>query len=233
MPVVVGADGVVRPVVDGVPRPARAGDVVVSAENRLLLVDPRTGQSWPLPPAQGVDRWHQGLVSPDGTLWATALVGGQVWLAWSTDGASWQHHAMPGDRVGNDIPGYLAAGGDHVASVSGSDGATVLPVVDFAVTTDDGRTWTDLDRQDVPFDTVDAMAATSGGTLYVVTAGGEHLFRSTDDTWRHFTELPNPDHVDVLVPAGDRVLARGGSWDAPVLHSYDSSGDATTVTVTR
>lgn len=231
--IVVGADGSVRPVVDGDARPARAGDVVVSADNRLLLVEPRTGESWPLPPAQGVDRWDQGVVGPDGTLWATALRGNEVWLAWSTDGASWQHHVMPGDRPGNDLPGYVAAAGEHVASVSGSDGATIFPVVDFAVTSDGGRTWTDLGRQDLPFGTVDAMAATSDGTLYVATAGGEQLFRSTDDTWRRFAEMPNPDRVDVLVPAGDHVLARGGSRDAPALLSYDADGQVTPIPLSR
>jgi hypothetical protein len=234
--VVVAADGTVRPLSAGEPGELTPDDALVPGRNGLLVADARTATTWPLPRPAGVERWTQPVVSTDGTIWGSTLVGDQVQVWWTGDATAtsgWQHRSLPGDQPGSDLPGYTAVAGQHVATMSGSDGATILPVVDFAVTTDGGATWRDLRRGDVPFDSVDAMAATSGGTLYVVTAGGEHLFRTTDDTWTRFVEMPNPDHIDALVPAGDRVLAQGGSYDSPVLLELDTEGHATKVPLAR
>jgi hypothetical protein len=228
---VVATDGTVTPLVEGAPRPVTSGDALLSGRKGLLVVDPRTARTWPLPRENGVDRWDRGTVAEDGTAWASAAVGGQVWLGWNR-GGSWRHHVMLADQP-RSLPGYVAVAGDHVASISGYDGATILPVADLAVTTDGGATWRDLHQRDLPFTYVDAMAATSGGTLYVVTAGAEHLFRSTGTTWTRFTEVPNPHRLDVLVPAGDRVLAQGGTYDNPELFALDDSGHATPVPLTR
>lgn len=231
---VIAADGTVTALLDGSPRPVTSGDALLYGRKGLLVVDARTARTWPLSRDQGVDRWVTGTVAEDGTAWATAAVGGEVWLGWNR-GGSWRHHVMPADQP-RSLPGYLAVAGDHVASVSGYDGATILPVADFAVTTDGGSTWHDLHQRDLPFTFVDAVAATAGGTLYVITEdghGGRGFFRTTDRTWTHFAEVPNPHHLDVLVPAGDRVLAQGGSDDSPALFALDDSGRATPVPLTR
>jgi photosystem II stability/assembly factor-like uncharacterized protein len=231
---VVATDGTMTPLVDGAPRPVRSGDALLYSRRGLLVVDPRAARTWPLSRDNGVDRWDTGMVAGDGTTWASAAVDGQVWLGWNR-GGSWRHHVMPADQPPS-LPGYIAVAGDHVVSISGYDGATILPVADFAVTTDGGTTWRDLHRHDLPFTYVDAMAATDGGTLYLVTEdghGGRGLLRTTDRTWTRFTETPNPHHLAVLVPAGDHVLAQGGSYDAPALFALDDSGRSTAVPLTR
>jgi hypothetical protein len=212
-----------------------AGQVVVTRGDHLVVVDPASGTFWPLPAAPGVSRATQAVISSNGTTWAIAAAEHEeTWIAWKPDSTSgWQHHKMPADQPGSTLPGYLAVSGDHVAAVSGSDGATILPVVDFAVTTDGGSTWTDLRKTDLPFDAVDAMAATSGGTLYVLSAGGEHLYRSSDSSWTHFTELPNPHKADELVSAGARIVARGGTIHKPTLIEYDDAGNATDLVAPR
>jgi len=222
-------------------KPATAGgepaadQVVVTRGNGLVVVDPASATFWALPAAPGVAQNAQAVISGNGTTWAIATAEHQeTWIAWRPDSTSlWQHHAMPADHPGSTLPGYLAVSDEHVAAVSGADGATILPIVDFAVTIDGGRTWTDLRQADLPFTTVDAMAATTGGTLYVVTAGGEHLYRSSDSSWTHFKELPNPDRVDVLVSAGDRVVAKGGTYKKPTLIEYDDAGNATDLIASR
>jgi hypothetical protein len=227
---VVDRSGKVRRIQRGSPGSVSAGDALVRFTRSLAVVDPDTARWWPLPAGDGAGGWITGTVAADGTTWAMPASDEEVRVAWS-DGAAWQHHVLPSTDVGA-LPGYLAVAGDHVAALSGYDGATVLPVADLAVTADGGRTWTDLHQADLPFRYVDAMAATSGGTLYVVTPGGEKLYRSTDDTWTHFAEIPNPGRADQLVPAGDRVIARGGSSTQPILVALDDAGRATPVGLT-
>jgi hypothetical protein len=211
----------------------RPGDVLVSrGKGGLALVDPGSAEFWPLPTEPGTEGWGQGEVATDGTIWALPFLSGASRISWSRTGSAWQHHVMPSGDGRPALPGYLAVSGDHVAAMTAYDGATVLPVADLAVTSDGGRTWTDLHQTDLPFRYVDSMAATSGGTLYLVTPGGEHLYRSTDATWTRYVEVPNPTHADTLVPAGDHVIARGGGTE-PVLVALDDAGRAASVPLER
>jgi hypothetical protein len=234
--ILVTLDGSVRPLVDGTPRAVGVDDALVTGRTGLIAVDGRTGQTWPIPPPAGIQRLDAAAVAADGTLWATGMApSGEVWLAWNA-GRSWEHHVMPADQRNDSLPAYVAVGGDHVVSVSGYDGATILPVADYAVSTDGGATWKDLHQRDLPFDFVDAIAASSGGTLYVAAEdghGGRSLFRTTDDTWTHFAEVTDPGPVDALAPSGDQVIAQGGTYDDPVLLALDDRGRATPVTLTR
>jgi hypothetical protein len=231
--VVVDGTGRVRPLVPGKAGSVSAPDALAFGRNGLLAIDAGAATSSPLPLADGVDQWIQGVVG-DATVWALSLRDGRPTVSWrTTGGGSWQHHVTPVEETHGALPGYLAVSGDHVATVTGYDGATILPVADVAVTADGGRTWPDLHKDDLPFDTVDAMAATTGGTLYVVTAGGRHLFRSTDGSWTRFTEVPNPHRIDALQPAGRRVLGQGGSSTAPELVALDDAGRSTSVPVAR
>jgi hypothetical protein len=210
------------------------GDVLVRSNDGLAVVDPKRGDVWQLFPASGFQGWAQGMIAADGTTWAMPALDQESWIAWQRGGDSgWEHHVMPAENSDRALPGYVAVAGDRVAAVSGYDGATILPVADVAVTTDGGESWVDLHHEDLPFDTVDGLAATSGGTLYVVTAGGEHLFRSADSTWTRFVEVPNPRRLAVLQPAGRRVLAQGGTRGQPLLFALDDDGEATLVPLDR
>jgi hypothetical protein len=211
------------------------GDVFIGGKS-LQVVDPGTGTFWPLGTAPDQGTWTQAAVAADGAMWAMSFRGNNLPIIWGRGGAAgsgWRQHVLASTDAHDSLPGYLAVAGGHVAALSGYDGATVLPVADLAVTADGGRTWTDLHQSDLPFKYVDAMAATSGGTLYVVTPGGEHLYRSSDASWTRFTEVPNPTRADSLVAAGDHVLARGGTVDAPVLVALDDVGHAKPVPITR
>jgi hypothetical protein len=110
-----------------------------------------------------------------------------------------------------------------------------VPVGTFAVSADDGRHWADLTREQLPFDFVDSMAATSGGTLYVVGdpdgRGRWRLFRSTDASWTHFEQVPGARDVDQLTPGGPVVLGRTGSPEEPQLVAYDDRGNRTDVPI--
>jgi hypothetical protein len=80
------------------------------------------------------------------------------------------------------------------------------------------------------------LAATSGGTLYVIGEdghGGVDLFRTTDATWTRFVVVPNPERISALQPAGAGVLAQGGSYDDPALFTLDDAGHATPLPLTR
>jgi hypothetical protein len=231
--IVIGPTGAVRQVERVGSGTTSAGTVFVHSRKALLVVDPRSAKAWPLGSAPDGGSWTSATLSATGTTWAMAMVGDQSRISWSPDGARWQHHTMPADEPGGALPAYVAVTEDHVAAVSGYDGATVLPVADLAVTSDGGRSWTDLHQADLPFQYVDAIAATSGGTLYVTTAGGEKLYRSTDTAWTRFVEVPNPTRADSLVPAGDRVIGRGGSFTEPVLVAFDDAGRAEPVPLTR
>ncbi|MGY2873895.1 hypothetical protein ACVW00_001085 [Marmoricola sp. URHA0025 HA25] len=211
------------------------GDVFVQVR-QALLVDPRTATAWQLATTPDLGNWVQASVAGDGSIWAMRERGHDLPMVWSktlSPASPWKQHLMTSTDTHDSLPGYLATSGDHVAALSGFDGATVLPVADLAVTADGGATWTDLHQSDLPFRYVDSMAATSGGTLYVVTPAGEHLYRSTDASWTRFTEVPNPTRADTLVAAGDRVLARGGTFEDPVLVALDSAGHSTPVPVAR
>ncbi|RNM17184.1 hypothetical protein [Nocardioides pocheonensis] len=234
--VVIDLHGRSRPIVPAASGKVRPGDVFIRDGKDLVLVDPRTATSWALPTEPDRGAWVQASVADDGSIWAMTTRGHDLPMLWSKEPSAqspWRQHLMQSSDPHDALPGYLATSGRHVAALTGYDGATVLPVADLAVTSDGGQTWVDLHQSDLPFQYVDSMAATSGGTLYVVTPAGEHLYRSTDDSWTRFAEVPNPAAVGTLVPAGDHVLARGGSFEAPTLVALDDAGQATPVPLAR
>lgn len=227
--VVVGRDGAIRPIRPVERGAVTASDVLVRVGKGLAVVDPARAVEWPLPPPAGTEGWDVGTVQGDGTVWATSFRFDPtlVQVGHSEDGRAWTQHVVSDTREDGTAPsGLLAVAGDHVATMSSYDGATVLPVGVLAVTTDGGATWTHLRPEDLPFRYVDAMAATAGGTLYVAPAGARRLYRSTDATWTRFAVVPGSRGFDRLQPDGDRVLAGGGTLADPELVTFDDAGDS-------
>jgi hypothetical protein len=231
-----GPDGRSRPVADAAGGDVTAGDVLARTRAKgLAVVDPRSATTWDLPGPSGAKSWEVGAVGSDGTTWLMPMAGGGtppgvVALHWLRD-ARWHQHVLWDQRRstgGTAMPGVLAVSGHHVAAVSSFDGATLTPVGKVAVSADNGETWTDLTRDQVPFETVDSMAATSGGTLYVVGVtrglGQWRVFRSTDATWTHFESVPAPPATSGLQPAGPVVLAVSGSGKDVRLLAFDDHG---------
>jgi hypothetical protein len=213
-----------------------AGDAFVQLGKSLGVVDPATAQLWPLPAPDGVEGWVAGTIAADGTVWATPSVPAppiDVRISWLQPGSAtsaWQHHTFSTTFDDGPAPGPIAVAGDHVAALAMHDGVDVATYGVFAVTTDAGATWSDLHPSDLPFDNVDALAATSSGTLYVATTasdGAGRLFRSTDRTWTRFTEVSGARGVHQLVAAGDLVIARGGTLSRPEALTLDDAGHVT------
>lgn len=206
---VVAPDGTTTPLVAGAAAAPRAGDVVVSARRDLALADPDRAVEWPIPHPTGVDGWAVGTVSSTGTLWLLphGAGPGPVEVRRTTDGRHWARTAISTDREGGDVPGYIVTAGDRVAVLATFDGATILPLGTLAVTTDGGRHWTRLSPDDLPFDTVGEMTASRDGTLFVTSAEGERLYRSTDASWTRFARVPRGGWVAFLTPVPDGVLA--------------------------
>ncbi len=216
----VDAEGTVTPLVRGRVDPVNEGAVVVrSGARHMELVDPRTAETQPLPDVPGSDALDDAEVAADGTVWAMpAFAGpGKVEVAWLRGGVWHSHpiHDPAGSRTA--VPGALAVAGTRmtptrVAALSSYDGATVAPVGVLAVSVDGGATWAHLTRKDVPFGTVDSMAATAGGTLFVTEADGT-LWRSSSATWTGFVRVPGVGPVGLLEPAGEQVLAEAATRD--------------------
>ena len=238
--IVVDPTGASRSLRETGPEPIRSGDLVVRrGKVGLAVVDPRAGTTWPLLSPAGHEGWFDGTVSPDGTAWLLpAPAPGQgehtVEVRWLRAGTWHGHELWKGtpSTGGTTVPGLLAVSGTHVVAMSSFDGATVLPVGTFAVSTDSGDHWSDLTKAQLPFDAVDTIAATSGGTLYV--QGYAHdryagLFRSTDASWTHFVLVPGSGRVGGLAPGGPVVLAVTGSWKHPGLAAFDDHGNRTEV----
>ncbi|HEU4566928.1 MAG TPA: hypothetical protein VFR99_02775 [Marmoricola sp.] len=239
--IVVSPDGTSAPLRDVDSGTVRPGDLLLRAGRGFAVADPRTATAWPLqaPGAVGV---ATATIAADGTPWVMPAPGrdrasGKVTVRWSRQG-TWHEHLLSRgtrDTGGPAMPGLLTTAGHHVVAMSSFDGATVLPVGTFAVSADDGRHWTDLTREQLPFDFVDSMAATSGGTLYVVGdpdgRGRWRLFRSTDASWTHFEQVPGARDVDQLTPGGPVVLGRTGSLEEPGLVAYDDHGNRTDVPI--
>jgi hypothetical protein len=224
---------------DGRSRPLRAvrsgevvvGDALVRLGKSLGVVDPVAATYWPLP-ADGPDGWVDGAITADGTVWATSAHPApiDVRLSWLAPGATtptWLHHTFSTTFHDGVSPGPLAVAKEHAAAPSMHDGVDVATYGRFAVTVDGGATWSDLRPSDLPFDNVDAMAATSGGTLYVASLddhGHDRLFRSTDSSWTRFSEVRGAPEVSQLVQAGDQVVARGGTLDQAEIYRLDDAG---------
>jgi len=196
-----------------------------TARHSTLLVDPTTAASRRLsmPSLGNADGWVQAVRTIDGDVFALAHGSGPSAVAVSMlrAGTTSRHPLRPGT-----LPGYLAASGHRVAAFSSFDGATILPVGDLAVTTDDGASWTDLQRNDLPFTDIAAMAATTAGTLFVSTNDGK-LFRTTNSAWTRFTTVPASGKVVGLEPAGSSVVGRVDADSTPRLSRYDDAGHAT------
>jgi hypothetical protein len=232
--VLVDDRGRTRPLRDVASGTLAAADALVRLGKSLGVVDPVTAESWPLPAPVGVDGWVEGAIAPDGTVWATASVPAppiDVRVSWLPPGTThWQHHTISTSFEDGPAPGPLAVSRDRVATASMHDGVDVATYGVFAVTTDAGATWSDLRPHDLPFDNVDAMAATSSGTLFVASQGrhgADRVFRSTDGTWRHFARVPEAAGAFDLVAAGDRVVARRGTPNRPELLTLDDAGQVT------
>lgn len=233
--VLLGSDGTTREVQQVAPRSVTAGDALLRVRQEvrkgLTVVDPAAAESWSLPDDQGVGGWGEGALAPDGAVWATTSLpdptaGVQIsWLEPRT--STWQHHTISTSFAEGVAAGPVAVANDHVAALAMHDGVDVATFGTFSVTTDGGVSWSDLRPRDLPFDNADAVAATTGGTLYVASTdarGEDHVFRSTDDTWTHFTEVPGARGADRLVAAGDRVVARRGTTSRTELFTLDDQG---------
>ena len=203
------------------------------------MVNPGDAVVWPLPVPTSEPGVSPGQISSDGTVWAMPIQTPdgppfRVRVSWLRHG-TWQTRQL--DRSTSAVPGGVAVSGDHVAALSSFDGATVLPVGVLAVTSDGGDTWTDLRKEDLPFDAVDSMAATSGGTLYIGGYGSARysgVYRSTDATWTHFEKVPGTRGVSGVVPAGRVVLGLRGTSDRRpprLLAVFDDHGNRTDVPI--
>lgn len=212
--------------------PGLAGSVAVirSGKAGVAAVDTRTGTTWPLPLPPGADAVSQATVAADGTLWTLpAFAGpGRVEVDW-LDGGRWHtHHVTDPGRSRLAVPGLLVQWGlratpSRIAVLSSYDGATSLPVGALAVTTDSGRSWRELGRRDLPFATVDSMAADGGGTLYVADPDGR-VWRSLDGHWDRFTRVPGLRRAFGLQAAGEGVLAESAGGGQPHLVMITGSG---------
>ena len=195
----------------------RTPDAFIAGRQGWLAVDTGTATAGELPPIGEDTDIAAADVTDDGTVVALPETAGpaRVRVATYANGQWSVQKVSTGD-----MPGYVRAGGDHVAALASTDGATVSPVSTLAVSTD-GRDWTMLHRGDVPFDAVEAMAATDTGTLYVGTPQG--LFRTTDDSWTRFTRA-SAKSVPLVGSIGDRVVVKTG---ADTYAGLDADGHST------
>ncbi|HET7386257.1 MAG TPA: hypothetical protein VFJ19_06270 [Nocardioidaceae bacterium] len=185
----------------------RTGDIAVSTEKGWMVVDPSAATEWPVDTGQHGELVEFAVVS-GGTLWAESRhrVDGRnvISIDHLTSDGRWIRHTIEGTLPEGDGSG-LVVSGDHVVAITGPNGVDATVPDHFTVSSDGGSTWTQVPRRDLPFDTIESWAATSGGTLYVAEAGG-HLWRSTDDSWTHFEQVPG--QVSDLQPSGRWVLGR-------------------------
>lgn len=232
--VVVDEDGRSRPLQAIATGTVTPGDALIRLGKSLAVIDPVAAASWPLPVPDGVEGWVHGTIAPDGTVWALPFRAAppiDVRVSWLEPGTTaWRNHVISTSFRDGPGPGPLAVANDHAATMSLHDGVDVASYGRFAITTDAGASWSDLRSSDLPFDNVDAMAATSGGTLYVASTdatGVDRVFRSTDATWRHFAEVPGARGAYELVAAGARVVAARGPQTGPEVLTLDDAGHAT------
>jgi DNA-binding CsgD family transcriptional regulator len=170
----------------------------------------------------GGRHFSQGVFTADGTLWT--LVDDEtdpdILTVGRYDGSQWSYHDLASRAEG--WTSLLAVAGPSVAvlQVSFAEGDPVSHFVGFAVTTDNGATWSEVVEpevldQDFPFATLGpegtligsytTMAFAGTSTLYVADGRG-YLWRSTD--FATFNRVLVPFLVSGLRSAGDAVIAR-------------------------
>ncbi|MCW2780006.1 MAG: Photosynthesis system assembly factor [Marmoricola sp.] len=218
--IVVHTDGsvtAIQPVAEA--RPIGAGDVLVIGKGLLRVVDPDAGVTWPLalPPAVtdvADGQNDETKIDADGRIWLSTFSSSTMpGLTWSVDGGTtWSRHEFGRGRHTGD----LVASGQHVATFTNSDGEGGLSFDQWDVSSDAGKSWTEVSPSAVPFAEIASMAATSGGTLYVANVAGK-VWRSTDSSWTHFVKVVTDAPVSQLVPAGDHVLGAATDMRGPVL----------------
>lgn len=201
------------------PLPAQPGDLAVPAGRGWHVVDPQHARAWSLPPPPGADGIAAAAVGADGTVWALPgwSAPGRVEVSALHDGV-WTSHRVDDPTSDAEVPALLAVSGSstgstRVAVLTSYDGATVWPAGRLEVSTDGGTAWRAVGRTDLPFDTVDSMAATTDGTLFVAEPDGT-LWRTDDGSWTHFARVRTAGPVGGLTPGGRQVLAwtaSGGS----------------------
>jgi hypothetical protein len=228
--VLVESDGRVEPLQLGdPPLPIEAGHVTVWDNGHFNVVDPDSGHTWTLLQPPDVQRIESAVIDDNGWVWAVdpgdpSSDRTPARLLRSRDPASgWE-------QVGPDLAGSLGGSvlvkSDHIVVDTGADGATITPVVKFAVSSDRGATWTVLDRTDVPFPQTYGMAATDGGTLFVSDYEG-HVWRSIGADWTRFEPLQEIPPIEALVPSGSTVLGLSRSTD-PEFVRIEDDGSFTT-----
>jgi hypothetical protein len=84
-------------------------------------------------------------------------------------------------------PGAVFTDGTRIVAVSAKVVDDYDAAVDLSVSTDSGRTWSDIPGSSLPFLDASEVAETAGGTLFV--GGGQGLIRSTDASWTHFAKV--------------------------------------------
>ena len=189
---------------------AGADSILVDAAAGPVLVDPRTRTVAAVPVPPGSEAAGEAAVGLPGTVWTLPAASGPglVRVAALRDGG-WRFHTVDDPTSDVEVPGLLAVAGPRVAALTSYDGVTAVRAGALAVSTDDGATWTALSGADLPFGTVDSMAATTGGRLYVAEPDGT-LWRSRDRDWTAFRRVTTARGVGV-VAADDSVLVQDGA----------------------
>jgi hypothetical protein len=200
----------------------------VATRDGVRLVDPQHG--WLGLPAPSGRPWGDLEVAEDGTVWGVDQPGPgeRATVAWRPAGGDWQQEPLAGDGTG-----VLVRSGDRVAALtldlSSPAAETAAPSfgrpTDFAVTTDDGATWTHQAPDRLPFDSLESWAVTADGTLMV--SDGERVYRTTDGTWLRFAAVPDAVALNRLQGGDaahpDRVY--GYSYDEDRLFVLTSAGE--------
>lgn len=195
------------------------GSAALALQHRggLAILDPTKG-TWSV-----LHGDYRGAATDDGTVW-TETDAAHPRVIWSSDGRAWQQHTLPD---GNALTtGPVAAQGGHVVAASAHIADDSNPLVDWSVTNDNGRTWSDVPASVLPFRDVDQMLVATSGTLFV-NSPASGLFRSTDSSWTRFARVAI-DHAGFIAPYGDGVSVL--AWQHRRLDGIDivdAQGDVT------
>jgi hypothetical protein len=199
-------------------------NALIDGGAKVLAVEARSATTGFLPAPTGHLRIALGTVTANGTTVASLETAGptpaHVSVA-TLDQSDWKKTVL---SEGN-VTSALVSGGEHVAALASYDGIDSWAVGTLAVSPDSGRHWTQLHKADVPFDDLDALAATSTGVLFVSTVHGQ-VFRSTNDAWTSFVAMPQFRNCFVIGAIGDRILVQAPD---KTYHAVDGTGHATGV----
>jgi hypothetical protein len=224
---VVHPDGSLTPITTVARLVPRPGDTFFAKVHGLRLVDADRGRMTRLPDAPGTDGVDVATVAADGSVVGMAArpplenpTG--TWVV-MLHGTTWSRVSLSERPEDGPLPGYVVTSGGHIAAMSTYDGATVAPVGTLGISADRGRTWTRLHRHDVPFTTVDSIAATSTGVLYVATPEGA-LYRSAGHDWTTFVRVHLPGRIGQIQSAGHEVAGLTGDYPDLHLLLLDDSG---------